>query len=259
MSGASDRGAAEPLGRPLLSVVIPAYNEQNRLAPSLERIASYLKDSGIDGEIVIVDDGSVDATGRIASEFLKGRRGKVLRNPENRGKGYSVRRGVLEASGRWALVTDADLSAPIEEHAKLQAAVRDHDLDVAIGSRGLSGSRIEVRQHRLRQEMGKTFNRVIRLLTGLPYRDTQCGFKLLDRERCRPIFEKMVVNRFAFDVELLFLCSRFGLRVREIPVVWRNAAGSKVSLLADPLNMVIDVVRVRWRFRRGLYNPGDGA
>lgn len=259
MSPARDRAPAESLGRPLLSIVIPAYNEQERLAPSLERIAAYAEGTGIDWELVVVDDGSVDATGRIASEFLRGRRGKLLRNQENRGKGYSVRRGVLEASGRWALLTDADLSAPIEEHAKLQAAVRDHDLDLAIGSRGLSESRIEVRQRQLREQMGKIFNRLMRMLTGLPYRDTQCGFKLLDRERCRPIFEKMVVNRFAFDVELLFLCSRFGLHVREIPVVWRNAPGSKVSLVADPLNMLFDVVRVRWRFRRGLYNPEVGS
>ena len=137
--------------------------------------------------------------------------------------------------------------------------VRDQDLDAAIGSRGLPESRIEVRQHLIRQAMGKGFNRLIRLLTGLPFRDTQCGFKLLHRERCRPLFERMVVDRFAFDVEFLFLCARFGLRVREVPVVWRNAPGTKVSMLADPVNMLYDVARVRWRFRRGLYNPGGTA
>ena len=128
---------------------------------------------------------------------------------------------------------------------------------MAIGSRGLPDSRIEVRQHPIRQNMGKTFNRLIRLLTRLPFQDTQCGFKLLDRERCHPLFERMVVDGFAFDVEFLYLCIRFGLRVREVPVVWRDAPGSKVSLLADPLRMLYDVARVRWRFRRGLYNPSS--
>jgi dolichyl-phosphate beta-glucosyltransferase len=179
----------------------------------------------------------------------------VLRNEENRGKGYSVRRGVLSATGRWVLLTDADLSTPIAEHAKLGDAVREYDLDVAIGSRALPASRIEVRQHPVRELMGKTFNRIIRRMTGLPFHDTQCGFKLLDRGRVRPLFGRMVVDRFAFDVELLFLCARFGLKAREVPVVWRNAPGSKVSLVGDPLNMLWDVARVRWRFRRGLYNP----
>jgi len=236
-------------------VVIPAYNEERRLVPSLSRVASYLDGQGIDAELLVVDDGSSDTTARLASEFIRGRRGRLLRNVENRGKGFSVRRGVLEASGRWVLLTDADLSAPIEEHAKLAGAVRERDLDAAIGSRGLPGSRIEIRQNRLRETMGKTFNRLIRLMTGLPFHDTQCGFKLMDRERTRPLFERMVVDRFAFDVEFLFLCDRFGLKVEEVPVLWRNSPGSKVSLVGDPLNMMLDVGRVRWRFRRGLYNP----
>jgi dolichyl-phosphate beta-glucosyltransferase len=245
----------EHAGRPHLTVVIPAYNEERRLPATLSRIAAYLEKAALSSEIVIVDDGSSDGTARLGAEFLKGRRGRVLRNPENRGKGYSVRRGVLEAAGRWVLLTDADLSAPIEEHAVLAEAVREHDIDVAIGSRALASSRIEVRQNFVRVAMGKTFNRLIRLMTGLPYRDTQCGFKLMDRERVRPLFEKMVVDRFAFDVELLYLCMRFRLAVREVPVVWRNSPESKVTLLVDPVNMLADVARVRWRFRRGLYNP----
>jgi glycosyltransferase involved in cell wall biosynthesis len=166
-----------------------------------------------------------------------------------------VRHGILEAQGRFVLLTDADLSTPITEHAKLAAAIRDEDLDVAIGSRALPTSDIQVRQAWLRQTMGRTFNRIIRVATGLPYHDTQCGFKLMDRERVRPIVDKMVVDRFAFDVELLFLCRRFGLSVKEVPVVWRNASGSKVSMVVDPVKMLLDVSRVRWRFRRGLYNP----
>jgi dolichyl-phosphate beta-glucosyltransferase len=238
---------------------VPAYNEEDRLPGTLAEIAAWMDARQLDAEVVVVDDGSRDRTATIAEEALKGRRGRVLRNGENRGKGYSVRHGVLAASGRFVLLTDADLSTPITEYDKLAGCVRDHDLDVAIGSRALPGSDVQLRQGVVRQTMGRTFNRIIRALTGLPFLDTQCGFKLLDRERTRPLFEKMVVDRFAFDVELLFLCQRFGLTVREVPVIWRNAPGSKVSIVGDPPHMILDVLRVRWRFRRGLYNPETTA
>jgi dolichyl-phosphate beta-glucosyltransferase len=246
---------AERAGKPHLSVVVPAYNEERRLGATLTRIAAYLEAKDVHAEILVVDDGSTDGTARVAAEELGKGRGRVLRNPGNRGKGYSVRRGVLEAAGRWVLLTDADLSSPIEEHDVLAAAVRERDLDVAIGSRALDASKVEIRQNLVRQTMGKTFNLAIRVMTGLPFGDTQCGFKLMDRLRVRPLFETMVVDRFAFDVEFLFLCRRFGLSVAEVPVVWRNAPGSKVSVFRDPLNMLLDVARVRWRFRRGLYAP----
>lgn len=244
-------------GRPHLSVVIPAYNEEERLDANLPRIDDYLRERELDAEIVVVDDGSSDATARIAGSFLSGRRGRVLPTPDNRGKGHAVRSGVLAAAGRWILITDADLSTPIEEHAKLAAIVRDRDLDGAIGSRGLPDSQVEVHQVFPRELMGKTFNRLVRVLTGLPYHDTQCGFKLLDRERTRPLFERMVVDRFAYDVELLFLSTRFGLQVEEVPVIWRNDPRTTVSPLTDAPRMLLDVIRVRWRFRRGLYNPTE--
>jgi glycosyltransferase involved in cell wall biosynthesis len=193
------------------------------------------------------------------SEALGNRRGRVVVNPENRGKGYSFRRGVAEAAGRFVLMTDADLSTPIAEHAKLAALMRERDCDVVIGSRALPESDVQVRQGWLRQTMGRGFNTIIRTATGLPFRDTQCGFKLMDRDRVLPLVEKMVVDGFAFDVELLFLCERFGLAVVESPVTWRNAEGSKVSIVGDPLHMIADVLKVRWRFRRGLYNPAGGA
>jgi glycosyltransferase involved in cell wall biosynthesis len=242
-------------GRPHLSVVVPAYNEQTRLRTNLPLVLDYLAEHHVDAEVLVVDDGSVDETSGIAAAALKGQRGRVIAVGENRGKGHAVRAGVLEASGRWVLITDADLSTPIAEHAKLAALVRDRDLDGAIGSRALADSRIEVHQALPRELMGKTFNRLVRWLTGLPFRDTQCGFKLFDRERTRPLFERMVIDRFAFDVELLFLCARFGLHVAEVPVVWRNDPRTTVSPFSDAPRMLLDVIRVRWRFRRGLYDP----
>jgi dolichyl-phosphate beta-glucosyltransferase len=152
-------------------------------------------------------------------------------------------------------MTDSDLSRPIEEYSRLAAVARDRDCDVVFGSRALPDSNVEIHQNWMRETMGKTFNLLIRMLTGLRHRDTQCGFKLMDRTRVKPLFERMVIDRFAFDVELLFLCDRFGLKVEEFPVTWRNDAQSRVSVLADPVNMLWDVIRVRWRFRRGLYNP----
>jgi dolichyl-phosphate beta-glucosyltransferase len=197
----------------------------------------------------------------VAREGLRGLRGRLLALPENAGKGRAVRTGVLAAEGRWVLVTDADLSAPLDQYARLQAAARDRDLDVVVGSRAVPGARIEVRQPRVREWLGLGFNLATRAVLRLPLRDTQCGFKLLDRSRTRPLFERLVVDGFAFDAELLFCCVRFGLRVEEVPVVWRDVPGSRVSLPGAPARMLLDLARIRWRFRRGLYNPpaGDGT
>jgi len=245
-------------GRPYLSVLIPSYNEEERLARSLPLILDYLEKQKIAAEVLVVDDGSTDGTARIAEESLGRSRGRVLRRSENRGKGEAVRRGVLAARGRWVLITDADLSTPIEEHDKLAAVVRDYDVDLAIGSRALPDSQVEVRQSSLRESMGKIFNLLVRRMTGLPFSDTQCGFKLIDRQRALPLYERMVVDGFAADVELLFLAGRLGLTVREVPVIWRNDPRSTVSLIGAPPRMLLDVLRVRWRYRRGLYRP-DGV
>src|SRR5262245_49511901 len=157
-------------GRPFLSIVIPSYNEEGRLGASLSKIAEYIDATGVDAEVLVVDDGSKDKTAEVASKALAGRRGRVVANVENRGKGYSFRRGVLEAQGRFVLMTDADLSTPIDEHVKLAKVIRDRDLDVVVGSRALAGSDVQVRQGWLRQAMGRTFNKIIRLATGLPFR-----------------------------------------------------------------------------------------
>lgn len=242
-------------GRPHLSVVIPAYNEQSRIGDTVSDILRYLDSAGIRGEVLVVDDGSTDGTAEVVSQRLPRDRGRLIQNVENRGKGYSVRRGIAEARGRWVLMCDADQSTPIAEHARLAEVARDRDRDIVIGSRGLSESKVEIRQARLRESLGKTFNLIVRRLTGLDLHDTQCGFKLMDRTRILPIVEKSIIDGFAFDVELLYVANRFGLTVAEIPVTWRNSPQSKVNVLTAPPAMLIEVLRVLWRFRRGGYNP----
>ena len=249
---------------PFLSIIVPAYNEERRLPDALERIGAYLAEKGLDAELIVVDDGSRDGTARIVEEarlpgLSAAGRLRLIRNRGNRGKGHSVRRGVLDARGIWVLFTDSDLSTPIEDFEKLYKRATAGGHDIVIGSRGLPDSNIELYQPFHRVFMGQTFNRIVRLMTGLPFRDTQCGFKLMARERVRSLFERMVVDRFAFDVELLFLAHRAGLSVAEEPITWRDSPRSKVGLLGDPLNMLRDVWKIRRRFARGLYRPPGGT
>ncbi len=234
-----------------LSVIIPAYNEQGRLPSSLERIAAHLKrEPGRPAEILVVNDGSSDATADVARQLAGKLEAphlsiRVLENPGNRGKGYSVRHGMLSAQYDWLLFTDADLSAPIEELDKLARAVVNGDVDVAIGSRALDRSLIGVHQPPFRETMGRVFNLAVRLTTGLPFSDTQCGFKLFRREAAQKIFSRQLVERFGFDVEVLFLAKKFGFRVEEVAVRWDHVEGTKVSTWAGA-----DAFLDGWRVRR---------
>jgi glycosyltransferase involved in cell wall biosynthesis len=237
---------------PELSIIIPAYNEESRLPSTLERIAAYIRASGRSTEVIVVDDGSRDHTAAVAESF----RSRipllcVVPNGVNRGKGYSVRQGMLEARGRLVLFTDADLSAPIEEADKLLRALETHD--VAIGSRALDRSLITVHQSPFREFAGIVFNKMVRLCLGLPFVDTQCGFKAFRRERCRVIFEQQRVERFGFDPELLFLAKRHGLSAVEIPVRWAHSPATRVSLFRDSLRMFLEVLAIRFNALRGLY------
>lgn len=247
---------------PYLSVVIPAFNEEFRLASSLRSIITYLISRDLQFEILVVDDGSRDRTADVAGLFLPEQtldwRILVLENIENRGKGYSVRRGMLECRGRYALLTDADLSTPISELPKLEACVMEGICDIALGSRDLSESRVEVRQSRFRESSGKLFNRIMRLLVGLPFRDTQCGFKLFDMKRCRALFEHQTIEGFGFDVEILFVARKWGLKAREVPVVWRHAAGSKVRFFPHAFLMLAELFRIRWNELAGKYRTPVG-
>lgn len=245
----SHRNAAAVACSPSLSIVIPAYNERERLMRSLPAIDAYLRATGLDAEVLVVDDGSTDATAEFAITFVFGREPRVISLPVNQGKGAAVRRGVLAARAEWVLVSDADLSTPIDEYDRLAAIARADNLDVVIGSRALAGSRVEVRQHALRRMLGEAFNVILRRVTGLSYRDTQCGFKLLRRSRVDAIFAEMVIDGFAFDVEFLCLCEQHGLRVKEVPVTWRNSPRSTVSIIGSPPKMLFDLMRLWWRFR----------
>jgi len=240
-----------------LSIVIPAYNEEQRIASSLERILRYLKPRGRPFELVVVDDGSEDQTADIARKFGTSADTewslRLIPNDGNRGKGYSVRRGMLEAQGAYALLTDADLSSPIEEISKLEKEVVDGNCDIAFGSRDLKESEIQVRQSWVRETSGKIFNRLVRLSTGLPYADTQCGFKLFKMSSCRDLFQKQLIEGLSFDVEILYMARNRGLTLKEVPVVWRHYEGSRVRMVPDAFQMAWDLLRIRWNDFRGEY------
>lgn len=244
------------MSSPDLSIVIPAYNEERRLERALKNIREYFcsKRRDLDSiEVLIIDDGSTDGTARIAQAWAeKIPSVRLLPNGENRGKGYSVRRGMLEARGRIALFTDADLSAPIPESEKLLAAI-ESGFDLAIGSRAIDRSLILAHQSRFRELAGIIFNRFVRLSTGLPFEDTQCGFKAFVRERCRIVFEQQRIERFGFDPEILFLAQRHGLRAAEVPVRWAHDPATKVHVVRDSVEMFGDLIYIRWNWLIGRY------
>ncbi|MBD3291526.1 MAG: glycosyltransferase [Armatimonadia bacterium] len=239
-----------------LSVVIPAYNEEDRLGPTLEAVTTYLDEQPWPTELIVVDDGSTDATAELASDLLEEGPipGRVLVNEQNRGKGYSVRRGMTESEGRLALFSDADLSTPIEHTADLRDAI-EAGADVAVGSRALRDSDVKVRQPWARQTAGKMFSLVQRSILGSGIRDTQCGFKMFTREAVEAVFPHQQLERWAFDAEIIMIAQRLGLTVVEVPVRWLNAPGTKVNALVDGMQMVADL----WTIRRmhGHLTPDD--
>jgi dolichyl-phosphate beta-glucosyltransferase len=235
---------------PALSVIVPAYNEEQRLPPSLRRLREFLQGRGQSFEIVVVDDGSRDQT-VAAAEAAGGPETRVLRGDRNRGKGHAVRTGMLAARGERRLMSDADLSTPIEEIARLEQAL-DAGADVAIGSRALQGSRIEVRQSAFRESAGRAFNVLVRALLLPGIRDTQCGFKLWTAAAAQAAFDPLRLPGFSFDVEALYVARRRGLRIAEVPVVWRNDAASRVSGLSGATAFA-DLARIRWNALAGRY------
>jgi glycosyltransferase involved in cell wall biosynthesis len=228
------------------SIVVPAYNESTRLGSSLEKILAYVQKRGWQAEILVVDDGSRDNTAEIARSFVR-RYGAVrlIENPGNRGKGYSVRNGMLHASGDKLLFTDADLSSPIEESEKLFAAL-DDGAEVAMGSRWLQRELQTERQPLHRQFLGRLFNFVLRMILGLKYKDTQCGFKAFTRKAGEVIFPRQQIERWGFDPEILYLARKFRLKTVEVPVGWAHDDRSKINPVVDGVKMATELLRVRW-------------
>jgi len=235
-----------------LSIIIPSYNEELRLPPSLDRIAAYVAASRRSTEVLVVDDGSKDKTADVAASYVDRIPNlRVLKNGENRGKGYSVRHGMLEAKGQVVLFSDADLSAPIDEADKLLTAMGQYD--VAIGSRAMDRSLIKVHESAFREFAGIVFNKIVRIVLRLPFVDTQCGFKAFRRERCRIIFAQQRIERFGFDPELLYLARHHGLKSVEIPVRWSHSPATKINMMRDSIQMFVDVFTIRWNAVRGCY------
>lgn len=237
-----------------LSIIVPAYNEERRLPATLKTLCEYLESRHFDhAEILVVDDGSRDATAALTREFaLHSPFVRLTSYPANRGKGHAVQRGLLDARYEWILFTDADLSTPIEDLVRLEAVVQASGADGAIGSRALNRKLIGTHQPIWREVSGRFFNLVMRLVTGLPYSDTQCGFKLFRREVARALAARQTLAGFGFDVEILFIARGLGYRIEEVAVRWNNAEGTKVSLW-NGLAAFTDPLRVRWNSLRGRY------
>jgi glycosyltransferase involved in cell wall biosynthesis len=232
-----------------ISIIIPAYNEEKRLPATLAEVQAYLSRSSWEfAEIVVVDDGSRDHTVDVARAAGV----RVLQNPGNRGKGYAVKHGALEAKGAWVLFTDADLSAPIGELEKLWSAVERGQAQLAIGSRAVDRRLVGVHQPFAREMVGRFFNLVMRLVTGLPFRDTQCGFKLIEAAAARQVFPRQQLDGFGFDVEVLFIAQSLQYRCLEVAVRWDNVEGTKVSTWRGMLAF-LDLLKVRWNGIAGKY------
>jgi dolichyl-phosphate beta-glucosyltransferase len=242
-----------------VSIVIPAFNEAERIAASLAEVIAFAGRYTCVIEIIVVDDGSTDATAELVAAAAEranangGPRLRLVRHEVNQGKGASVRTGFQHAVGDIVLFSDADLSAPITEMPLLIEPIAAGECDIAIGSRALDTSRIELRQGLLRRNAGRAFNLMVRLMTGLPLQDTQCGFKAFRRSAAEPVFAVQRVDGFAFDVELLYIARRYGLRTRELSVRWSHAAGSKVSMLVHTWEMALDLARIRLNDLLGRY------
>jgi len=237
------------------SIILPAYNERARIAATLDRILAHASDRGWNVEVIVVNDGSSDDTATIVREYASKHAAlRLLENPGNRGKGYSVRNGMLHATGDILLFSDADLSSPIEEADKLFAAIAE-GADIAIGSRWMD-RRLQIRRQPLyRRVFGRIFNLALRVILGLQFKDTQCGFKAFTRRSAQAIFPLQKIERWGFDPELLYLAGKFGFEVSEVPVAWSHREGTRIHPLRDGIRMFGELLRIRWYALKGNYAP----
>lgn len=229
----------------MISIIIPAYNEEKRISKSLLTVSEFFKKKQMDHEIIVVDDGSTDRTSQLLQDLnVKLSNLRVIHYKKNMGKGFALKRGVLASNGDLVLISDADLSTPIEEVEKMMPFILTGTCEIVIGSRALKSSRIIKRQPWWREAMGKIFNRIVRALVLDDFLDTQCGFKLFSGKVARDLFNQTRINGFAYDVEILFHAKRRGYRIVEMPVVWINSPDSKVRPLLDSFRMLIDILRI---------------
>jgi glycosyltransferase involved in cell wall biosynthesis len=243
----------------LLSIIIPAYNEEKRIGRSLDEILNFLSQQRYLAEVIVVDDGSGDGTAEVVESRAEQYRAagydlRVITNDPNRGKGYSVKRGIGNARGEIILFTDADLSSPISEAPKLIDPIAEGRSDFTFGSRALNRKLVGVHQSFIREMGGRTFNVFVRAITGLKYKDTQCGFKAFRREQALPVFRMQRIERFGFDPEVLYIARKRGLRLTEVAVKWNHVEESKVSYFSDSMNMFIDLARIRFNDLLGRYD-----
>ena len=242
------------MATPQLSIVIPAYNESARIERTLQRVMACVDRQGWDAEVLVVDDGSKDATVEIVRRWMEREpRLYLLLNDGNRGKGYSVRNGLLQASGNVVMFTDADLSAPMEEAERLMVAIAE-GADVAIGSRWMDRARQTLHQPVYRRFFGRCFNWVTRTVMGLPFKDTQCGFKAFKRTTAQVVFRLQRIERWGFDPEILFIARKLGYTIREVPVTWGHDERSRMSYLKDGMKMLEEIAAIRINSIAGRYD-----
>jgi glycosyltransferase involved in cell wall biosynthesis len=239
---------------PNYSIVIPAYNEAGRIPATLQEVVDTVRQKGWSAEVIVVDDGSTDTTAEVVRQFAASApEVRLLQNPGNRGKGFSVRSGLLQALGEVVMFTDADLSAPMEEAQGLFNAIAN-GADIAIGSRWLERTRQTIRQPLYRQFFGRCFNAVTRFVMGLPFADTQCGFKAFTRAAAQTVFQLQTIERWGFDPEILFIAFKRGFRIQEVPVSWAHDERTRMSYLKDGIQMLEEIAIVRWNALTGRYN-----
>jgi len=247
------------MSHPQLSIVIPAYNEGGRIEDALKSVTDCICQQGWDAEVLVVDDGSKDNTASIVQRWMANYpRLHLIQNPGNRGKGYSVRNGLLQAAGDIVMFTDADLSAPMEEAERLIAAIND-GADVAIGSRWLDRARQTIHQPLYRQFFGRCFNWITRTVMGLPFKDTQCGFKAFRRPVAQVVFRLQTIERWGFDPEILFIARKLKYVIREVPVTWGHDERTRISYLKDGMKMLEDMARIRANSLAGRYDEAIAA
>ena len=243
--------------KPEISIVIPAYNESERLGPPLTSVLDFISANSVNAEVIVVDDGSSDDTAGFAENTFASVPSvatNVIRYEKNRGKGFAVKTGLMAAKADIVLFSDADLSTPIDEMSKLIDPIKNGNFDIAFGSRALDRTLIGTHQPWRREQGGRVMNLIIKTLSGLPFYDTQCGFKAFNMLKFRPLLDVMQIDRFGFDVEFLFVADHHKLRLAEIPVRWNDVAGSKVSVVRDTRRMISELMQIRRNARKGLYD-----